>query len=112
MNMESIRNEKVTITTIDQRSNDLGTENVPIYRVQGQIPAVGHFEAETIELPLWPDTDRVLGADRMREVGLLDFIEKKLGIVKTPWKEQRVKTKTERSTIGKITKTGKMPLMI
>ncbi|KAK9250186.1 hypothetical protein V1507DRAFT_468330, partial [Lipomyces tetrasporus] len=61
MNMESIRNEKVTITTIDQPSNDLGTENVPIYRVQGQIPAFGHFEAETIELPLWPDTDRVLG---------------------------------------------------
>ncbi|KAK9249972.1 hypothetical protein V1507DRAFT_395373, partial [Lipomyces tetrasporus] len=71
----------MTITTIDQRRIDLGTENVRIYRVRGRIPAFGDFEAETIELPLGPDTDLVLGADWMGEVGLLDSIAKKLGIV-------------------------------
>ncbi|KAJ8103376.1 hypothetical protein POJ06DRAFT_241718 [Lipomyces tetrasporus] len=81
MNITPIRNELVTITTIDQRRIDLGTENVRIYRVQGRIPAFGNFEAETIELPLGPDTDLVLGADWMGKVGLLDSIAKKLGIV-------------------------------
>ncbi|KAK9481476.1 hypothetical protein V1527DRAFT_384293, partial [Lipomyces starkeyi] len=55
---------------------------VPIYRVRGSIPTLGVFEAERIELPLGPDTDLFLGADWMREIGLLDSIEKKLGIIK------------------------------
>ncbi|KAK9331216.1 hypothetical protein V1520DRAFT_262708, partial [Lipomyces starkeyi] len=48
----------------------------------GSIPTLGIFEAETIELPLGPHPDLVLGADWMREIGLLDSIEKKLGIIK------------------------------
>ncbi|ODQ70045.1 hypothetical protein LIPSTDRAFT_173731 [Lipomyces starkeyi NRRL Y-11557] len=48
----------------------------------GSIPTLGIFEAETIELPLGPHPDLVLGADWMREIGLLDSIEKKLGTIK------------------------------
>ncbi|KAK9426832.1 hypothetical protein V1505DRAFT_153971, partial [Lipomyces doorenjongii] len=85
--MKPIRHEYLTITTIDQRKVDLGTEALPIYHIRGRIPTLGKFHADTIEMPLGPDTDLVLGAEWLRECGLLQKMERELGIAQSPTEE-------------------------